>query len=109
MALQRLTFAEAALTTAGRQQARWTDVRAFCDAVVDRLAELEQPEHFARKQELVRTLVTTVWVYPDHLSIEGVLPVVSSDVIVTPTPWVLTNNYTEQTPGHAFRLEVVLP
>ncbi|HVA90913.1 MAG TPA: recombinase family protein, partial [Chloroflexota bacterium] len=58
---------------------RWDSVRDYCAAVADRLADLEQPECFERRQELVRTLITRVEVYPDRVSIVGVLPCVDAD------------------------------
>jgi hypothetical protein len=49
--------------------------------VVTRLAEWSDPDRFVERQELVRTLVDRVTVYPDAVIIAGVLPCV--DVAAT--------------------------
>jgi site-specific DNA recombinase len=85
-AKERLAHARGALDATYHTQARWANVREYCAAVADKLAELEQPEHFARRKELVQTLVTTIWVYSDHVRIEGVLPAVNNVVTVGSTP-----------------------
>jgi site-specific DNA recombinase len=85
-AAQRAAHARTALDAANERAARWDDVRAFCDGVAERLAALEAPDRFAERRELVRTLVRAVWVYPDRLEIEGVLPAVTTTANVSPSP-----------------------
>jgi hypothetical protein len=50
-------------------------LEAFCAAVVDGgLDALERPEQFERGRDLLRRLISTVWVRPDGLPIDGELP-----------------------------------
>jgi site-specific DNA recombinase len=65
--------AQAMLDGSKQSAARLLDLRAFSDAVVDRLEEWERPEHFAQRQAFVRKFIKRVTVYPDRLEILGVL------------------------------------
>jgi site-specific DNA recombinase len=76
VASELLRVAQERAHAASDVTARWDDVRAYCLEVADELGELDRPECFARKQELVRTLVRRIMLYPDRVVIEGALPCV---------------------------------
>jgi hypothetical protein len=59
-ARERVRAAEQALRQAQEGTTRWADLRDFCGALQDRMAELEQPGHEAERQALIAALVLRV-------------------------------------------------
>jgi site-specific DNA recombinase len=70
----RAQAAQRALEAGQEGVRRWENVQQYCAAVSKHLEEWNGPEHFAQRQELVRTLVDRVTVYPGSIAITGVLP-----------------------------------